>query len=137
MICPHCSFNVQGNQQVCPQCFIPLPTTASTTVSGVVAARSIQSNIQEKRHKLIVLGGIGAVITGMALLGGAALLGLLVMACGISTLVVSKFGKEWDNLPGNKKALIVPGVVAGAAGIAVGWVFLYAMWTAFKMEFLK
>lgn len=144
MICPHCSFNIQGNPQVCPQCHIPLPASSAANVpgsgvSGVVAARSVQSSIKERRHNWLWLGGIGAIITGIGFLGSPAgvFFALLAIAAGIATLTISKFGKEWDNLTGGKKAMVVPGVVVGVGLLVVGYMFLYAIWYAFKSEFLR
>jgi len=128
MICPRCSFNILGNQQVCPRCHLPAPLGGT---------RVAPPTIQEPRHKLILAAGIGAIVTGVCLLGasGAALLGIIALVCGVTTLSVSKFGKVWDNLTPGKKALAIPGVIAGIAGGAVVYIMMQAILIAFKMQF--
>jgi hypothetical protein len=41
----------------------------------------------------------------------------------------------WDNLTPGKKALVIPGVIAGIAGGAVVYIMIHAILIAFKMQF--
>jgi hypothetical protein len=95
----------------------------------------------------IWLAGAGAILTGLVLLGVAVWLGLVVIACGVITLIVSTSnGNEWDRLPVGGKAAALPGVVLGAGGTVValialaaflvaGYLFIKAFFVALRMFF--
>jgi hypothetical protein len=75
---------------------------------------------------------VGAVLTGF---WGAAVvnpwLGILAVALGVISMIVSGLGMRWDILSGQQKALVVPGLVIGYVGLGLFIFLLYIMWTAF------
>jgi hypothetical protein len=96
--------------------------------------------VEQERNKIILLGGLGAIVTGIAIMGSAqssqALLGVLVVGLGTMSLLVSQCGAKWERLTIGQKAAVAPGV---AAGIAVGIVavvviaaFLLLGWAVLK-----
>ena len=72
----------------------------------------------ERRHRWVLAGGIGAIITGIPLLAAYGL-GALFIVAGIATLWITGGGKRWDSLTGGQRAAAFPGVALGVVVMVV------------------
>jgi hypothetical protein len=79
--------------------------------------------VVEPRHKFIAASiflattvGVVAFISGIASGDAAPIVcGLLITMAGTAAWVKTRFGKVWKGLPGDDKAIAMPGVVVGSA----------------------
>jgi hypothetical protein len=115
MICPRCSHDITPGQTICPACRLALSQTTVSTASS-----SQQLVAEEPRQTRFVWGGFIAIFVGVLSFlmgGGGIVLGLFCVACGIATLVISRFGTRWNALPPWQRALVYPGWI-------IGWVYI-------------
>ncbi len=120
MICPNCSFDIVGNQTVCPRCQQQLPQETSTPASQVSQQNQV---ISEDPPSGIVGGGIAAIIFGALAFGGGAggiVFGIICIAFGIAAIAVTRFGTRWNTLSKGERAVTYLGVVLGA-------IFIFAL----------
>ncbi len=131
MICPHCSFGISGVADRCPQCHLPIRAEGSDDPAlAVVAKRTVTSNVKEHSHNWVLIGGIGGLVIGFAMMGSSPIGGLLVVVAAVATLAVTGMGKHWDNLEPSKKAVAVPGLAFGLIVIVMAVVVFAAVGAA-------
>lgn len=93
MQCPNCSFEIQGNPRLCPNCSDTLPQP--TEWGGV----------DFSIHYWIIFGNMGTIILGVFLLvshffGSLGIpLGIALLLLVALSLIVSRGGRAWDDEP--------------------------------------
>jgi hypothetical protein len=106
--------------------------------AGLELAETIDDPpVKENYHKVILLGGLGAVATGIVAAASGQLplvmmLGILVALLGAISLVVSQVGTRWELLTTGQKAAVIPGVTlgmtVGIVAVAALAIFLFIGW---------
>lgn len=116
MRCPNCSFEIQGTPRLCPQCSdtLPAPEAWETEMDA---------------RPWVRLGAVGGLSAGVILVAsqwqGALGVGVggLLFALALVSLIVSRGGTRWDNLPTMQKIIVGMG-----AGAVVGFALLSLIW---------